>query len=53
MAIGVYGQFVYVNPKRRMVIAKSSTYANYNVDGIRMESESLAAFRTIAHRLKP
>ncbi|TLX70036.1 serine hydrolase [Pseudomonas nicosulfuronedens] len=53
MAIGVYGQFVYVNPKRRVVIAKSSAYANYNVDGIRMEHESLAAFRTIAHQLKP
>lgn len=53
MAIGVYGQFVYVNPKRNVVIAKSSAYADYNRDGIRMEYESLAAFRTIARQIKP
>ena len=33
MAIGVYGQFIYVNPMRRVVIAKNSAYINYNVDG--------------------
>lgn len=51
MAIGVYGQFVYVNPLRRVVIAKTSAYAPYNEDGERMEFESLEAFRAIARHL--
>ncbi len=51
MAIGVYGQFIYVNPTRRVVIAKNSAYANYNVDGERMEYEAIAAFRAIAQQL--
>lgn len=48
LAIGVYGQFIYVNPLRRLVIAKTSAYVDYNVDGIRMEHEALAAFRAIS-----
>lgn len=51
MAVGVYGQFIYVNPTRRVVIAKTSAYAPYNEDGIRMEYESLEAFRAIARNL--
>lgn len=51
MAVGVYGQFVYVNPARRVVIAKNSAYAAYNQDGTRMEYESLEAFRAIARSL--
>ncbi|GJN55238.1 serine hydrolase domain-containing protein [Pseudomonas tohonis] len=51
MAVGVYGQFVYVNPTRRVVIAKNSAYTPYNQDGIRMEYESLEAFRAIARSL--
>lgn len=51
MAVGVYGQFVYVNPSRRVVIAKTSAYAAYNEDGERMEFEALEAFRAIARHL--
>ncbi|WP_137885969.1 serine hydrolase [Pseudomonas sp. 2FE] len=51
MAIGVYGQFIYVNPARQVVIAKSSAYADYHHDGTRMEYESLAAFRAIARQV--
>lgn len=51
MAIGVYGQFIYVNPTRRVVIAKNSAYANYTVDGERMEYESIEAFRAIAQQV--
>ncbi|BCD89071.1 hypothetical protein PSm6_54780 [Pseudomonas solani] len=51
MAVGVYGQFIYVNPTRRVVIAKTSAYARYNEDGTRMEYESLEAFRAIARNL--
>ncbi len=53
MAIGVYGQFVYVNPTRQVVIAKNSAYVNYNVDGELMEYQALAAFRAIAQQLAP
>lgn len=51
MAVGVYGQFIYVNPTRRVVIAKTSAYERYNEDGTRMEYESLEAFRAIARNL--
>ncbi|MFZ3183841.1 MAG: serine hydrolase [Pseudomonas sp.] len=51
MAIGVYGQFIYVNPARKVVIAKNSAYADYDRDGSRMEYESLAAFRAIARQM--
>lgn len=51
MAIGVYGQFIYVNPVRRVVIAKNSAYVNYNVDGERMEYEAIEAFRAIARQV--
>ncbi len=51
MAIGVYGQFIYVNPTRKVVIVKNSAYINYNVDGDRMEYEALEAFRAIARQV--
>lgn len=51
MAVGVYGQFIYVNPTRRVVIAKNSAYANYNQDGTRMEYQSLEAFRAMARAM--
>lgn len=51
MAIGVYGQFIYVNPMRRVVIAKNSAYINYKVDGERMEYEAIEAFRAIARQV--
>jgi CubicO group peptidase (beta-lactamase class C family) len=51
MAIGVYGQFIYVNPTRRVVVAKNSAYVNYKVDGELMEYESIEAFRAIARQV--
>lgn len=51
MAVGVYGQFIYVNPTRRVVIAKNSAYVDYNQDGTRMEYQSLEAFRAIARAM--
>lgn len=49
--IGIYGQFIYVNPERRVVIAKSSAYADYNNTGDVMIEESIAAFQAIAEGL--
>jgi CubicO group peptidase (beta-lactamase class C family) len=46
--IGIYGQFIYVNPERRVVIAKTSAYTDYNNTGEEMEADSVAAFQAIA-----
>lgn len=49
--IGIYGQFIYVNPERKVVIAKTSAYADYNNTGEAMEAETVAAFQAIANGL--
>jgi len=48
LAIGIYGQAIYVYPKRNIVIAKTSAYRDYNKDGDDMEIESIEMFRAIA-----
>ncbi len=48
LAIGIYGQFIYIYPRHRIVIAKTSAYADYNKDGDDMEIESIEMFRAIA-----
>lgn len=53
LAIGVYNQFVYVDPARGVVIAKSSAYPDYNLDGFDKELESAAMFRAIARAMSP
>jgi CubicO group peptidase (beta-lactamase class C family) len=44
MAMGIWGQFVYVHPRHRIVIVKTSTDPDY----AGREAETLAAFRAIA-----
>lgn len=51
LAIGIYNQFIYVDPKRKIVIAKSSAYPAYNVDGQEKELETIAVFRAIARQV--
>lgn len=48
LAIGIYGQAIYVYPRYNIVIAKTSAYADYNEDGEDMEIESIEVFRAIA-----
>lgn len=50
-AIGIYGQFIYVNPARKVVIAKTSAYADYNNSGGAMEYATIDAFQAIANAL--
>ena len=50
-AIGIFGQFIYVHPRYRVVIAKTSAYADYNQSGDEMEVEALAVFRFIAEQM--
>lgn len=49
--IGIYGQFIYVNPERKVVIAKTSAYADYNKTGKEMNAETIAALQAIANGL--
>ncbi len=51
LAIGIYGQAIYINPAQNIVIARTSAYADYNKDGDAMEMESIEAFRAIAKRI--
>ncbi len=51
LAIGIYGQAIYVYPKYGIVIAKSSAYPDYNTDGEDMEIESIEMFRSIARNI--
>jgi len=52
LAIGIYGQFIYIYPRYRVVIAKSSAYVDYNKDGDDMEIETIEMFRAIARQAK-
>ncbi len=51
LGIGVYNQFLYVYPKYNVVIAKTSAYAHYDVDGFERELETIAVLRAIAKGL--
>ena len=51
LALGIYGQFIYVHPGHKVVIAKTSAYVDYNNSGDEMEFESVEAFRAIARAL--
>ena len=51
LAIGVYNQFIYVNPGRNIVIVKTSAYPDYNKDGDYKEYETTEMFQTIARSL--
>ncbi len=52
LAIGIYGQFIYIYPKYRTVIAKSSAYVDYNKDGDDMEIETIEMFRAMARKMR-
>ncbi len=51
LAIGIYGQAVYVNPRYNIVIARTGVYNDYDIDGDDMELESIEFFRTIAREM--
>lgn len=47
-AIGLYGQFIYLHPRFRIVIVKLSADSTHDRYGTEGEKESLAVLRTIA-----
>lgn len=51
VGVGIYGQFIYVNPAKHVVIVKTSAYANYNVDGQAMKDETIHMFQSMANSL--
>ena len=54
MAIGVYNQFIYVNPTRKMVIVKLSAFSDYATsldESAYREIETIAFFREVAKQL--
>lgn len=51
-AIGIYGQFLYINPQRGVVIAMNSAYPEYN-ENVDTELQMLSAFRAISKNLSP
>ena len=51
MAIGVYGQAIYINPKYKIVIAKTSANDDYTTHVETMERESVEMYRAIAKDL--
>jgi len=51
MAMGIYGQAIYVSPRHKIVIAKTSAYREYEEYGDAMELESVAFMRQVAEFL--
>jgi hypothetical protein len=49
--MGIGGQFIYIHPRHRVVIVKTSADADDLQIGTEMASESLAVFRAIAAHL--
>lgn len=52
LAIGVYNQLLYIYPKEKLVIAKTSAYPDYNTDGDDREMQTIELFRAIAAELR-
>ncbi len=48
LAMGIYGQALYINLDRDIVIVKTSAYKDYDIDGEEMELESIEFFRHLA-----
>jgi CubicO group peptidase (beta-lactamase class C family) len=56
LAIGVYNQFIYVNPTHGVVIVKLSAFRNYGVtddESDNREIETIELFRAIVNAIKP
>lgn len=51
LAIGVYGQAIYINPRKRIVIARTSAYSDYTKYVEVMEMEEVEMFRAIAEQI--
>ena len=48
MALGIYGQVIYVNPSKRLVIAKNGVDLNFQRTNLESDRIAVALYRTIA-----
>lgn len=48
LAAGICGQYIYIHPTYRLVIAKSSAYKDYRIDGKKRVIQTIEMFRAIA-----
>ena len=53
LAIGIYNQFIYVNPGSALVVVKTSANYHYKEDTNTSEYQSVALFQAIAEKLAP
>jgi len=51
LAIGIYGQYIYINRKHNVVIAKNSADRNFMANDFESKDIAVAAFRAIAQSL--
>ena len=51
LAIGAAGQYIYVHPAHRLVIAKTSAYGDYKIDGKDKILQTIDMFRTIVRSI--
>lgn len=51
LAIGIYGQAIYIYPKYNIVIARNGAFKDYNDSGDDMERESVEVYRAIARKM--
>lgn len=49
LAIGVYNQFIYVNPTLKIVIARNSAYPFYSENSSQSEMDAIACFRALSY----
>ncbi|MCP9483915.1 beta-lactamase family protein [Shimia sp. CNT1-13L.2] len=49
--IGIYGQFLYINPERQVAIAMNAAYPQYTQDGPDRTAETLSMCQAIARAL--
>lgn len=51
LAIGAAGQYIYVHPAHRLVIAKTSAYGDYKIDGKDKILQTIQMFRAIVRSM--
>ena len=51
LAVGAAGQYIYVHPAHRLVIAKTSAYGDYKIDGKEKVLQTIKMFRAIVKSL--
>ncbi len=52
LALGVYNQNIWVSPKHKVVIVKSSAYPQYNTDGPMQNTAAVALYRAIVKHIQ-